>query len=221
VSSYALGRFLIDVVYPNRCPFCDCIIAHNAYYCPGCRSEDFGAGQFCCAKVSPPENIAELFTVFDYNEQTSSFVYALKDGGNGYAVSAAAKLLCEQLEGAQFDLITCIPTDKSRLRERGYNPPALIAREMSAILGFKCDVRFLTKTRFFTHEQKSLSARERRENIKGAFALREGAKFAPMPETVLLIDDVRTTGATLSEAAEVLLDSGVKRVSAGVVAVVE
>ncbi|MCL2755128.1 MAG: double zinc ribbon domain-containing protein [Oscillospiraceae bacterium] len=207
---YRLKRFLLDLVYPNRCPFCDEFIAHNAYYCAEC------VEQLPLATAQKQGQIA----VFEYNEQTSPFVYALKDGGNGYAIAAAAKLLCEGLAEsaiADFGLLTCIPTDRSRLRERGYNPPALIARELSAMLRVPCDTGLLLKTRR-TDVQKSLSAEQRRENIKGAFEVSPGKSFSFKGRRILLIDDVRTTGATLAEAAQVLLTAGASQVFTAVVA---
>jgi len=150
--------------------------------------------------------------VFEYNEQTSPFVYSLKDSGNGYAICAAASLLAEQVAHLEFDLITCIPSDKARMRERGYNPPALIAREISAILRIPHNVRLLSKARR-TDIQKSLTRSERLDNIKGVFSAN-----TTVTGRILLIDDVRTTGATLSEATQVLYSAGASRVFAAAVA---
>ncbi|MCL2071400.1 MAG: ComF family protein [Oscillospiraceae bacterium] len=219
MAAYKLGRFLLDVLYPNKCPFCNEVIAYDLYYCADCIHEleqDFAENP---RELMPIANIAETFAVFEYSAETSPFVYSIKDGGNGYAVSAAAKMLCDMLkdktgEKIQIDLLTCVPTDSSRMRERGYNPPALIASELAAMIGVPFDPRLLIKARR-TEIQKSLSEIERRENLRGAFKLNK--KRIPS-KTVLLIDDVRTTGATLSEAAGVLLSSGAEKVYAGVVA---
>ena len=209
-----IKRFLLDVIYPNKCPFCSSIIAFNEYYC----CNDIG---ICLHKPEPTANITETFAIFEYNDATSPFVYKIKDGGDGYAVSAAAKILCEIIDNTvSIDLITCVPTDSARLRELGYNPPALIAREMSSLLGIKCAPKLLTKTRK-TEIQKSLTELQRRENLRGAFALNTKSKTAktPLPENILIIDDVRTTGATLSESAGALLSAGAKKVYAAVIAV--
>jgi len=88
---------------------------------------------------------------------------------------------------------------------------------MSAITGIPCNPKLLIKTRR-TELQKSLSAFERRENLRGAFALN---KRKIVSGNVLLVDDVRTTGATLSEAARVLCSAGAKKVYAAVVAVTD
>jgi ComF family protein len=204
ITAYSIKRFLIDIVYPNRCPFCDKLIAHDKYY--------------CCIKGTLFENRAENkaennSTIFVYDDESSPFVYSIKDGGSGYAIAAAASMLCERLPDG-VDLITCIPTDSARIRERGYNPPALIAAEMSLQSGILCDTRLLIKTREIAL-QKSLTAVQRRENVKGAFAVSRGCSGC-----ILLVDDVQTTGATLSEAAEVLISAGAERVCTATVAAV-
>ncbi|MCL1832394.1 MAG: double zinc ribbon domain-containing protein [Oscillospiraceae bacterium] len=218
MTAYNLKRFLLDALYPNRCPFCGELIIHHAAYCPECL--DALSESVITAPLEPPDGVSGLIAVFRYGEfgeGVSRFVYSLKDSADGYAITAAARLLSDALhELPQPEVITCVPTDAMRLRERGYNPPALIAREMSVISGLPCDTKLLRKVRE-TEVQKSLSAAGRRENLRGAFALN---KRACPPETVLIIDDVCTTGATLTEAACVLTDAGVSAVYAAVVAVV-
>ena len=218
MKTYKLKRFLLDIVYPNKCPFCNEGIASNQYYCPACPGSLAMLEEDC----EPLESITETVAVFEYSDSTSKFVYSIKDGGNGYAISAATKLLYEKMGGKSgnlsqsIDLIICVPTDSGRMRERGYNPPALIAKEIARMTGIPCKPKLLIKTRQ-TEVQKSLSAVERKENLKGVFALRKGKTC---PQNVLLVDDVRTTGATLSEAAKVLQSAGAENVYAAVVAVV-
>jgi len=199
-TKYDAKRFLIDIVYPNKCPFCDSVIAHNGYYC--C------TGELELLENSKTDNTIALF---GYNEVSMPFVYSIKGGGNGYAISAAAKLISERIT-QDIDLIACIPTDSARMRERGYNPPALIARELAGITGIARDTKLLIKTRR-TQLQKSLTAIERRENMKGVFACNQKCSG-----NILLIDDVCTTGATLAEAEKVLLESGAGKVYRAVVA---
>ena len=118
MNRYRFGRFLLDIVYPNRCPFCDEVIAHDEYFCTDCP---------CGLDIFDNESTeSETTAVFVYNEKSTPFIGEIKRGGNACAVSAAAKLICERLPRTDFDLITCIPAGKSRLRESGYNPPALM-----------------------------------------------------------------------------------------------
>jgi len=199
MTAYNIKRFLLDIIYPNKCPFCNETIAHNEYYC-------------CLGKLELLKQNDDNIALFEYNEKSSPFVYSIKDGGNGYAISAAAKLIYERLRVEALDLIVCVPTDSKRMRERGYNPPALIAAELSAMTGIPFNSKLLIKTRR-TEVQKSLTAIQRRENVKGAFVCNSSCKGK-----ILLVDDVRTTGATLDEVSRVLIESGAEQVITAVIA---
>ncbi|MCL1903803.1 MAG: ComF family protein [Oscillospiraceae bacterium] len=217
MTIYNLKRFLLDIVYPNKCPFCGEIIPFNQFYCRDCpESLNSFSTQPENEKDKLRDNITDTFSIFEYNDVTRGFVHSLKNNSDGYAISAAARLLNERI-GAELmiNLITCIPTDSKRMNERGYNPPALIATELAAMRGIPCNTKLLIKTRR-TEIQKTLSEEKRRENLRGAFDIRK--KGVHIPERILLTDDVRTTGATLSEAAGCLLSAGAKSVHAAVVA---
>ncbi len=105
-----------------------------------------------------------------------------------------------------IDIIACVPLSGYKEAKRGYNQSRLIAQELSVLFNrpfHDC----LIKTRT-TPEQNKLGLADRPRNIKGAFAVK-----GPLHGKVLLIDDVFTTGNTVSECARVLLDAGVKEVS--------
>ena len=219
MTGYNLKRLLLDIVYPNQCPFCKEVIPHHQFYCPDCPATLplIGLTPQSGSPLQVIANIAGTFAVFEYSDVSSPFVFAIKREGDGYAVSAAAKLLSELIAETPIELITCIPTDSAGMRERGDNPPALIARELAAIAGLPSDTRLLRKIRR-TKIQKDLSEAQRHSNLKGAFAVNKKRSVVD-GKTILLVDDVRTTGATLSTAADVLLAAGAKRVYGAVVAV--
>jgi len=95
-----------------------------------------------------------------------------------------------------------VPLHRRRLAERGFNQAALLGRPLARALGVPLVTGRLVRVRP-TPPQAELAAAERRDNVRGAFALRR-----PLPDRVLLVDDVRTTGATLAEAAQTLTDAG-------------
>jgi ComF family protein len=101
------------------------------------------------------------------------------------------------------DLVIPMPLHPKRLRARGFNQAALLARPVSRKLGVALNVRSLERIRD-TPEQAGLSRSDRVLNVKGAFRIRTRGRTG----RVLLIDDVRTTGATLASAAEALLEAG-------------
>jgi len=103
------------------------------------------------------------------------------------------------------DLVVPVPLHRARERERGFNQAALLARRVARGLDVPFGGRVVRRVRP-TRAQADLSGAERRKNVRGAFAARAGA--APCGRHVLLIDDVLTTGTTVSECARVLIDEG-------------
>jgi ComF family protein len=137
-------------------------------------------------------------------------IHALKyennQGLGEFFVGWLAKIVLE--EGWLIDVVIPVPLSSNRMRERGYNQSALIARPMAARLGVRHNPFGLHRIRD-THSQVGLSGEERHQNVLGAFeavpAIVDGMK-------VLLIDDVMTTGATMSACANSLNLAGAKAV---------
>jgi ComF family protein len=109
----------------------------------------------------------------------------------------------------KVELIMPVPLHHLRLRQRGFNQAALLARRLGATLGIPVDYSSLKRSRW-TEPQTGLSRRQRADNVKGAFDLvtpeRVGRKC------VLLLDDVLTTGETVNQCARVLKNGGTAEV---------
>ena len=114
-----------------------------------------------------------------------------------------------------FDFVTFVPLSKRRYRKRGYNQAELLALKIADRLSIPC-LKSLNKIRE-TETQRGASAKERRVNLFGAFDLVDG--FDIDGKTVLLVDDVKTTGSTLNECSEILKAYGAKAVYCSVFAV--
>jgi ComF family protein len=106
-----------------------------------------------------------------------------------------------------------VPLNPVRLKERGYNQSALIAQQLSNITRIPFSVHLLKRLRN-TPSQTKLSREQRKENVKGAFAVQGNVEG----KRVLLIDDVITTGSTLNECAKVLKQNGAAWVTAAAIA---
>ena len=108
-----------------------------------------------------------------------------------------------------MDFLVPVPLHRKRLRERGFNQALLLAKELSRRTEIPYQGRMLQK-RKATPPQVQLNGGEREKGIKGAFHItdREGVEG----KTILLIDDVYTTGATVNECSKVLIRGGAKRV---------
>jgi len=112
------------------------------------------------------------------------------------------------LPGPPLELVVPVPLHPRRLRERGFNPAALLARSVSRVRRIAWDAVALRRLRD-TPSQTLLDRRSRKENVSGAFLARGG-----LPAHVCLVDDVVTTGATLEAAALALHAGGASRVTA-------
>ena len=212
-KAYLYKRLVLDLIYPNRCPFCDKYIPFDEYYCTECRE-----------RLSPPpehDDFAEIngFTsVTEYDDYSIPFIDKVKKESNGYALSATAFMIFQSLLSAKLlhtiDIITYVPMRRRDKLRRGYNQTAIIARELAQLADKPCKP-LLRKVRD-TSQQKTLGAADRRKNVKDAFAYKSGYNISG--RTVLIIDDVCTTGSTLSEAASKLKGAGAASVIAAVFA---
>ena len=130
-----------------------------------------------------------------------------------------ARWLCaafddERLRGRQFDIIVPVPLHPTRQRERGFNQASLLAELLTAQISIPC--KPVLKRIRYTTTQTALDRAERMENLHNAFRLRKNADVRGLH--VLLIDDVLTTGSTLSECARVLKRAGAISVHAATAA---
>jgi len=136
-----------------------------------------------------------------------------RDIGLGEALSNQMSEFVKQLDWP-INMLVPIPLGKRRLRERGYNQVAMVAMPLSMQLGLDYEPGALVRARE-TRSQVGLSAVERQENVRDVFLV-DTKKVSG--RTVLLIDDVSTTGATLSSAADALYASDAREVYAVTIA---
>lgn len=108
----------------------------------------------------------------------------------------------------QVQAVLPVPLGKRRLKERGYNQVGLVARPLAYNIGIEYIPQVLQKTRE-TRSQVGLSAFQRHENVKNAY---QADPAAVKRKSVLLMDDVATTGSTISECTDSLLSAGAKEV---------
>ena len=149
-----------------------------------------------------------------YEGALKDAIHKLKYLGEFSTVKYLATLLHTTLqrcfETRQLDVIVPIPLHIRRLRERGFNQSVLLARELSKRATIPLLIKALRKTKE-TPVQTALTASERRKNLRGAFEVAQKGQI--QGKSVLLIDDVYTTGATVNECARTLLDGEAKTVS--------
>jgi ComF family protein len=193
---------LLHLLAPERCPGCDELL-------------DDDATKFCAACDPLLERVAALevptsgAAAFLYGGPIAAAIQRLKYAGRGELARPLGSLLADfaLVFAGRVDRVVPVPLHPRRLRARGFNQSALLARPVATALGVPLDARALARVRP-TRDQAALSREARSHNLRGAFCVRRGQRA----DRVLLIDDVRTTGATLAEAADALVRGGCAQV---------
>jgi len=228
---------LCSLFYPPACVVCSSEVERREYLCGSCRERAPRIVAPFCAKCSEPFTgaITQTFSCANCEHRTLHFdsavaayrsrglvrrlVHEFKYGHHRYLRYPLADWLGEtvsdpRLRGRQFDLLVPVPLHPARERERGFNQAALLAE----LLGGKTalPVRPVLERVRYTTTQTAYDRAERMENLRDAFRLRKNRDVRGLH--VLLIDDVLTTGSTLSECARVLKRGGALSVYAATAA---
>ncbi len=148
-----------------------------------------------------------VFCCSDYkNEKIKSLIHRLKFFGEWNIAQDFALLLNNNLDGDSFDIITNVPADLKRLKQRGFHLPQILAKKLSKLSGIQY-VDLLHK-KSHTEAQTNKTRTERLESLKNIFELNpkiiEDEFDMSEVKTICIIDDVSTTGATLFECAKYL-----------------
>lgn len=193
-------------IFPNRYCVCDdCKLDVNVNYCVRCGRHKIGVGDYCeeCAEMSL--HFDEARSAVNYDGTARKLVQRLKYGSSPYLAKAMSEYMLDFLLLSDWDVdcITFVPIHKKRLKRRGYNQAELLAQNLAERVDVPC-VALLEKT-VNTVNQARLNKQERMNIQNGTFAA-----VGKVPDHVLLIDDVMTTGSTASECSRVLKRAGAK-----------
>ena len=181
--------------------------------CPRCALAS-PAGAVCGRCLARPPSYDGTVAALAYAFPADALVHALKFRGELALAPLLARLLLERLAPLRtVDCVIPVPLSLGRLRERGFNQAAEIARPVAAALRAPLELA-LCERRRDTAPQLELPWSERSRNVRGAFAASKALSGA----SVAVVDDVMTTGATLEEIAATLKQAGAGRVENWVVA---
>lgn len=214
----------LSALYPSRCPSCSGPADNYilAPFCSGCWTtiERYSGGscRICsdpcvseysgicgnCIKTPPPFSRAVIFGIYD--KVLAQAIHSLKFQRIKRLYRPLGALML-QLELSDVDVIVPVPLSLKGLRERGFNQSLLLAKVIAGATGVPLVIDGLVK-RTDTPPQIGLSAKERIANLRGAFMASRSFK----DKTVLLVDDVMTTGATARACSGELLRGGAREV---------
>lgn len=192
------ARGLLDLLAPRRCSGCDVVlVGEEDGFCGGCD---------VLIDAAPPASLppARSASLVVFAGPMADAIRRVKYERRSDLVAPLASLLAAAAPAytGRIDAVMPVPLHRARLAERGFNQSALLAKPLVRALCVPLHVGRLVRVRA-TRPQVGLDARARRDNVRAAFAVR--GRLAPR---ILLVDDVRTSGATLHEAARVIRETG-------------
>lgn len=184
--------------HPASCHQCGQILNANLDICGQCL-------------VSPPAYDA-CFCPFEYEQPIDQLIRQFKYHGRPELAKLLAQILSKEIRDNAIeipDLLIPVPLHISRLRSRGFNQSLLLCQELGKILDIDTQPKALIKKRK-TLPQAELDVKLRNKNLRGSFELKQAIRY----KSVAIVDDVITTGSTVSEIAKVLKRNGVDYVQA-------
>lgn len=220
--------FLLDIFFPNRCPFCGEIIRWDMYSCAACREKFIEAnGKICrkcgkhnCSCVEGLNYDMAFASCFFGSDGVNKAVYDFKHIGDTNIAYLTAEDAAEYMKAeniAKPDIIVPVPMGRKKQRRRGHNQAELLGRCIGKTLDIPVRSDILYK--YDTEDEQHKHTREEREKrVKELFYVGE-KRLSDEESCVLLCDDVMTTGSTINECARLLKEIGAKKVIAVVCAV--
>lgn len=189
----------LTFIKDNVCKKCGRLQHDEADYCLTCQEHkrEFDFARSCAV----------------YDDVAKEIVRGIKFGGKKYFAKYMANFLVDRykdtFENVSIDVVVPVPLTKKKKIERGYNQSWEIAKEFAKAVDLTADDSVAVKIKE-TQEQARLSGKEREDNIKGAFEVKNLEIIKD--KSVLIIDDVMTTGSTASEIARILKKAKAKHV---------
>lgn len=204
-------KMILDLLFPPKCAFCGKLV-ESGDLCEACKNSlPFREEENTAQLIGENNYLCAVALYYDGPAETG--VKALKFGKKSWRAKVFARYIAqtaaEQLSG-EFDAVTYVPVSLRRNFERGFDQARLLAEETAKHWNIKAEPT-LRKIRHTKAQSSLKDPAQRKKNVKGVYAV-------PHPDRVrgrrfLLIDDVCTTGSTMSAAADALLEAG----AAGVV----
>lgn len=232
----SLTSAVLDLVYPNNCINCKTAIIDKDYkfslcydcwqsieknlppFCSKCglHLEDIKTGVDLCKDCQRQElYFDKAFSVFLFDGIIKELIHKFKYSNKTMLAKVFAQMIFDfamnfNIQLSSYDIMLPVPLHPARLREREYNQCEMLAQQLQKFFPLEISTKDVTRIKN-TKSQITLDKTSRWKNVDGAFKIRN--RFVFEEKNVLIVDDLITTGATASELAETLKESGAKMVS--------
>lgn len=220
-------KIAATILYPPVCPVCKKILGYQKLICRKCSGKMIAVGENTCKSCGKPlENEEREYcydcskkkhyyeqgvAAFRYNETVKKTIYEFKyQNKREYARYYSSQLILQYdhiFKQWGIEAIVPVPIYKLKKRKRGFNQAQLIGKELSYHLQIPCINQWLIRVKN-TIPQKELNDAGRKKNLEDAFAVKKDYPY----KTVLLVDDIYTTGSTIDHCAKILRANGCQKV---------
>ena len=212
-------KYVSDLFFPNRCPFCGSFIQYDDVICEKCEKE-LPYAENCCAFCGKDrcccfdgEHIFKRgFAVCFYDGIAEKGIFKLKQGKGENSAEFFGTALADKIKAEKYDadMITFVPMEAKKKAERGYNQAELIAVKLAEELELPLADGLILRNNV-TVEQHTLTAKKRAEFAEKAYSA--GKTDGVKEKKIIICDDVITTGSTIDRCAELLIDAGASEVA--------
>lgn len=225
---------ILDIIYPVRCPICsEIVLPKNNRVCRSCKEKLQYVREPRCKKCSKPIEQEEKeycsdcerkkfhftkgFAVWIYDDtmrkSIAEFKYHSKKEYAKFYIEEMLRYYGEEIEKLAPDAIVPVPIHKDKFRERGYNQADILAKGLGKRLNIPVLSDLLIRNKK-TLPQKQLSDKERLRNLRQAFEFNEKAlyNFNKEIKTVLIVDDIYTTGSTIEACSNILIEHSINNI---------
>lgn len=215
----------LDIILPPRCTACGEIVAEVGLFCGDCWTQieflprrgcdvcglplEATGIEICAVCLAHPPRLDRIRAAVAYGEISRSLAIRLKYGRKVAIARTMVRYMEPLIEADSDAVLVPVPLHRRRLWSRGFNQSGLLATTLAASTGQRVDARMLRRTRP-TRPLKGLSLLQRRRTVAGAFAVPRREEVEG--RTIILVDDVYTTGSTANACARALKRAGARRV---------
>ena len=212
----SFGKRLLDLLFPPKCVFCGRVLDDaEEGVCPRCMKELPWSDK----RPRKADFVSRITAPLYYEGTVRDSMLRYKFHAASARGAVYGRLVGRELQrrdALDFDVLTWAPLNKYRLRRRGYDQAQLIAESAASFLGIRA-VPVLEKVRNAPPQSGLRTPERRRANVSGCYAVPDPGLVAD--RRILIVDDIITTGATVSECARMLMLAGAKDVCAAALAV--
>jgi competence protein ComFC len=216
------AKAAVDFVYPPVCLLCGGGFDEGRWLCPKCLAGILGSRRVVLHEkdedfkyLAAGRNFDGIFTAWEFDQDMESLIHCIKYSGmknlaRFLGLSAGEAIAKDAgFRGRRFQWMVPVPLHKVRLRERGYNQSAWICGGLSEAMGVPVLKNGLFRKKY-TQTQTGKTGEERQKNVRDAFGT-AGPEGIP-GRSILLVDDVSTTGSTINSCAGIFKDAGAEAV---------